>query len=65
LGFLLLNSAEQDVILPIRRMPTVSLHGADAVVLGCAAEAHISARLVLVIDTGEVFQGGPVDAPCP
>jgi len=65
LGFLLLNQTRHDVVLPSRKMPQDLNHGADAIVLGCAADDYFEARLVLLVQSGLAYQSGDVAEPCP
>jgi len=65
LGFLLLNESRHDVVLPTREVPRDFQHAADAIVLGCLVDDHIDARLVLIEDTGILYQGTSLNDPCP
>ncbi|MBW7918270.1 MAG: hypothetical protein H3C52_03070 [Anaerolineales bacterium] len=40
-------------------------NAADALLLGCQHGDYVEARLVFFPATGEVFENGPLDAPCP
>jgi hypothetical protein len=65
LGFLMLNRARLDVILPIRESPQDFQHADDAIILGCPSGDYLEARLVLFVDSGSVFQGAALSRPCP
>jgi hypothetical protein len=56
LGFLMLNQARLDVILPVRESPQDFQHAKDAILLGCTSGDYLVARLVLFVDSGSVFQ---------
>jgi len=40
-------------------------NAADALLLGCQRGDYVEARLVFFPATGEAFENGPLDAPCP
>ncbi|HEY5983805.1 MAG TPA: glycosyltransferase family 39 protein [Anaerolineales bacterium] len=65
LGFILLNGTRHDVVLPVHDIPKGIKHGMDAIVLGCIEEDHLEARLVLVVNSGVVYEAESGLAPCP
>jgi hypothetical protein len=64
IGFLLLNQSRHDVLMPIRDVPDVFPHAADAIVLGCQKEDYIEVRLILFPGIDRAYLSAPLSEPC-
>jgi hypothetical protein len=66
MGFLFLLRAGdiEQVILPMKGSRPFP-HAEEAIILGCARDTYIEARLVLFPGTGEMFTNGSLEEPCP
>ena len=53
LGFVVVGPHQQNIVFPLDKSPAYFPHAADVVVLGCRAEDHISARLVVLTNEDE------------
>ena len=64
LGFVLINQARKDEILPIRTNPNNFPANSDAIILGCQRTDYIEARLVYFPETKAVYLSTPLSDPC-
>ncbi len=64
MGFVLINQARWEALLPSRQMPLPFPHAADAIVLGCQREGYVEARLVFFPGEEAAHLSAPLSLPC-
>ena len=53
LGFIVVGPYQHNVVFPLAESPAYFPHASDVIVLGCRADAHISARFVVLVNEDE------------
>ena len=53
LGFVVVGPLQHNVVFPLAESPTYFPHASDVIVIGCRADDHISARVVVIKHDGE------------
>jgi len=53
LGFVVVGPQQHNVVIPLDESPSYFPNASDVIVLGCRADGHISARLVVLTDEDE------------
>ncbi|MBC8508596.1 MAG: hypothetical protein ISR58_03340 [Anaerolineales bacterium] len=53
LGFVVVGPHQHNIVFPLDESPAYFPHASDVIVIGCRAEDHISARVVVIMDDGE------------
>ncbi len=53
LGFVVVGPQQHNVVFPLGESPTYFPHASDVIVIGCRADDHVSARVVVILDDGE------------